>query len=224
MRVTAKFREYENGVTKGFVDYFINGSIVINGARLIEGKNGPFISMPTVEVGGEYRDIISGISREFSDKLLNAALAARDSNEKEASIGKGGDGHYEVHIGALDNPKGATKALASLTVSESIESEKSAFTIHNIRINQGETNMFVGMPSKRTNNPQYPYQNICAFLGDSKQFFDGLILGAAAEKLGLNRKAALNDRMMNAREKSDEKNHVNKEQAQEKHMEAEMAR
>ncbi|MGN0671727.1 MAG: septation protein SpoVG family protein [Anaerovoracaceae bacterium] len=205
MNIIANFRDYEHGATKGFADLIINGSIAINGATLVEGKNGYFVGLPDIEVNGEYREVISGVSREFADQMLDAVLKARDSAEKKASVGKGGDGHYDVHVGAIDNPRGVTKAMASFTVSESIDSEKSSFTINSIRVNQGRNGLFVGMPDRKTGNDDYPYEKICAFIGDSKNYFEGLIVGAAMEKTGLNRKVALEDRMKEAAEKSAEK-------------------
>lgn len=224
MRVTAKFRDYEHGATKGFVDFFINGSVVINGATLVQGKNGPFIGLPQIEVNGEYRDVISGVSKEFADKLLKATLEAREAEKKEASVGKGGDGYYDVHIGVLDNPKGAIRAMASVTVSEVIDSEKSAFTINSIRVNQGNHNMYLGMPSRRTNNEQYPYEKLCSFIGGSKKYIEGLVIGAAQEKLGIHRKAALADRVKDAAEKSAAKSLEDLENEQPVHANSSMAR
>lgn len=202
MLVKAKFRDYEHGATKGFVDFFVNGAIVVKGATLVEGRNGFFVSMPSIKVHDEYRDVITGVSKEFSEKLLEVALAAKNSEVKEASIGTGRGGYYDVHVGVIPEPKGAAKALASLTVRQSKEAEKSCFTINGIRVNQGEKNLFLGMPSKKTGNEQYPYAEVCTFLGDSKAFLDNLILAEAKDKLGIKKKASLNDRMKGAEEKS----------------------
>lgn len=202
MKVKAKFRDYENGVTKGFVDFFVNGAMVIKGATLVEGKNGYFVSMPSIKVHDEYRDVITGVSKEFSEKLLEATLAAKNSETKEASVGTGKGGYYDVHVGVIPEPKGAAKALASLTVRPSKEAEKSCFTINGIRVNQGEKNLFLGMPSKKTGNEQYPYAEVCTFLGESKAFLDNLILSEAKDKLGIKKKASLETRMKGAEDKS----------------------
>lgn len=202
MKVTAKFRDYENGATKGFVDFFVNGAIIIKGSTLVEGKNGMFVSMPSIKVHDEYRDVITGVSKEFSEKLLEAALAARNSEEKTASVGTGKGGYYDAHVGVIPEPKGAAKALASLTVRTSKDAEKSCFTINGIRVNQGEKNLFLGMPSKKTGNEQYPYAEVCTFFEESKAFLDNIILAEAKNKLGIKKKASLDNRMKGAEEKS----------------------
>lgn len=203
MKVTAKFRDYENGPTKGFVDFFVNGAIIIKGATLVEGKNGMFVSMPSIKVHDEYRDVITGVSKEFSEKLLEVALAARDSDVKTASVGTGKGSYYDAHVGVIPEPKGATKALASLTVRTSKEAEKSCFTINGIRVNQGEKNLFLGMPSKKTGNEQYPYAEVCTFFDESKAFLDNIILKEAKAKLGIKKKKeSLDNRMKGAEEKS----------------------
>ena len=204
MRVKAKFREYENGSTKGYVDFFVNGTVAIKGARLVEGKNGPFVSMPAIKGNNKYKDVITGISAEFSAKLLEAALAARDSDEKEARVGEEKDGYYDVHVGVIPEPKGATKALVSLTVKPSEFADKSYFTIQGIRVNQRKDGLAVIMPSKKTGNEEYPYENVCVFLGDSKDFLDKLILSDVKNKLGIEskKKPSLDSRVKDAEEKS----------------------
>lgn len=203
MKVTAKFREYENGATKGFVDFFVNGSIVIKGSTLVEGKNGFFVGLPQIKVGNEYRDVISGVSSEFKEKLCEAALAARDSETKQASVGTGIKGYYNVHVGVIPEPRGAAKALASVTVRESAEAEKSYFTINGIRVNQKEEKLFLGMPSKKTGNEEFPYAEVCSFLQDGKShFLENLILKEARNKLGIKKKPSLDNRLKGAEEKS----------------------
>lgn len=204
MKITAKFREYENGAMKGFVDLTVNGSVGIKDARLVEGSNGLFISMPQVKVGEEeYRDVVTGVSKEFAALALDAALAARDSEEKKATIGESSDLFYDTHATALTESENAVKALASLTVRESKEAEKSAFTINGIRVLQGERNMFLGMPSVKTDSEEYPYNDLCYFTHGSENFLTGLIVSKAMDALGIEKKPKLDERVGEAKEKKE---------------------
>lgn len=202
MRITAKFRDYENGATKGFVDFVVDGSIGIKDAKLVEGEFGPFIGFAQRKVGEEYRDVITGVSREFSEQLLQAAQAARESEDRKAVIGEKGKPFYNVRATALKDPKGATKALASLTVRENETSEKSMFTINDIRVIEGEKGLFVGLPSVKTKNESFPYSALCYFTGGSDRFLDNLILAKAKDALGIERKPSLSEKMNQATEKA----------------------
>ncbi len=52
-------------------------AVFLTGMRVIEGKNGLFVSMPSKkDVGGEYHDIYFPASREIRDQLQAAVLEA----------------------------------------------------------------------------------------------------------------------------------------------------
>ena len=53
---------------------------------------------------------------------------------------------------------------------------------------QGEKNMFIGMPSVKTDNPEFPYKDLCALTKGSKDFVTGLIIGEAMHALGIEKK------------------------------------
>lgn len=54
----------------------LNGCFAIRGIQVREGKNGPFISMPSRQVRGEYRDICFPCTREFKQSFDQAVLDA----------------------------------------------------------------------------------------------------------------------------------------------------
>ena len=54
----------------------INGCFAIRGAKLIQGKNGPFVSMPQRKVGDEYREVVFPITKEMRDQVNSMALDA----------------------------------------------------------------------------------------------------------------------------------------------------
>ena len=54
----------------------VNGCFAIRGAKLVQGKNGPFVSMPQRKMGEEYREVVFPVTREMHEKLNEAAVAA----------------------------------------------------------------------------------------------------------------------------------------------------
>ena len=42
----ARLHRLENGMVKAFVDVIFNGQLLVKGVRIVEGKNGMFITMP----------------------------------------------------------------------------------------------------------------------------------------------------------------------------------
>ena len=42
----ARLHKLENGMVKAFVDVIFNGQLLVKGVRIVEGKNGMFITMP----------------------------------------------------------------------------------------------------------------------------------------------------------------------------------
>ena len=54
----------------------LNGCFAIRGIQVREGKNGPFISMPSRQVRGEYRDICFPCTQEFKQTFDRAVLDA----------------------------------------------------------------------------------------------------------------------------------------------------
>ena len=54
----------------------LNGCFAIRGIQIREGKNGPFVSMPSRQVKGQYRDICSPCTAEFKQAFDHAVLGA----------------------------------------------------------------------------------------------------------------------------------------------------
>lgn len=204
MKITAKFREFENesGTMKGYADLYVDGSVGIKDVRLMNGSHGMFLGMPTVKVGDEYKEVVTGVSKEFAAQALEAVLAAKESEEKRASIGEAGNLFYDAHATALQASDKSTKALASLTIRGEKDAKKSAFTINNIRVVQGEKGLFASMPSEKTENPDFPYNSLCVITKENVGFVNNLIVAKAKDALGIERKSNLEDRVGEAKEKA----------------------
>ena len=84
----------------------VNGCFAIRGAKLVQGKNGPFVSMPQKKVGEEYKDIVFTTTREMYDKLNATAIAAY-GQAMDAMAEK----HRQSQQTAASAPTGPTMAM-----------------------------------------------------------------------------------------------------------------
>ena len=66
-----------SGATKAFCDVSVLDSIVINGLRVVEGKEGLFVSMPQ-EAGkdGKWYNTVIPLKREVKDQIERIVLEA----------------------------------------------------------------------------------------------------------------------------------------------------
>lgn len=65
------------GATKAFCDIAIEDSLMINGVRIVESKDGLFVSMPR-EAGkdGKWYNTVIPLSREIKDEIEKVVLEA----------------------------------------------------------------------------------------------------------------------------------------------------
>jgi stage V sporulation protein G len=65
------------GPTKAFCDISVLGGLVINGLRVVAGKEGLFVSMPR-EVGkdGKWYNTVTAVKRELKDEIDKVVLEA----------------------------------------------------------------------------------------------------------------------------------------------------
>ncbi len=66
-----------DGATKAFCDMSVMDSLVINGLRVVEGKDGLFVSMPR-EAGkdGKWYNTVIPLNREIKDEIEKVVLEA----------------------------------------------------------------------------------------------------------------------------------------------------
>ena len=61
--------------TKAFVDLELDGTLVIKGLTLVEGKNGLFLSFPSKEgKNGKYYNSIYSLDKEWTQILQDACI------------------------------------------------------------------------------------------------------------------------------------------------------
>lgn len=54
----------------------LNGCFAIRGVKVVQGEKGPFVSMPSYKVNGEYKDVCFPVTKEFRDQMHTAVLGA----------------------------------------------------------------------------------------------------------------------------------------------------
>ncbi len=54
----------------------VNGCFAIRGAKLVQGKNGPFVSMPQRQTKDGYQEVVFPITKEMRDVVNNMAVSA----------------------------------------------------------------------------------------------------------------------------------------------------
>ena len=83
-----------NESIKGTASVNINGAFAIRGVKIIEGRNGLFVSMPSYKVGNEYKDICFPITQECRKRLNDAVIGAYEQalTQSQSSMAK----HHEM--------------------------------------------------------------------------------------------------------------------------------
>jgi len=108
-------------ITKGkneYVFYDIQyGSVIITGCRVIEGKNGDFLAMPSRESNGEYYPVVY-LSHDLGDQFMEWIEDADDNEDWEEVE----DDFYLRHA-EDDKPKRKSKKKAKTVVEDDEDDE-----------------------------------------------------------------------------------------------------
>ena len=65
-----------NGNILASLTFDVNGCFAVRGAKLVQGKNGPFVSMPQRQTKGGYQEVVFPITKEMRDMINNMAVSA----------------------------------------------------------------------------------------------------------------------------------------------------
>lgn len=82
MKVEAKVFKSDKAWLKGIASITIDDCFVVKNIKIINGKNGLFISMPNYKTAnGEYKDICFPINAETREQITNAIM--KEYNKEE---------------------------------------------------------------------------------------------------------------------------------------------
>ena len=65
-----------NGNILASLTFDVNGCFAVRGAKLVQGKNGPFVSMPQRQTKGGYQEVVFPITKEMREIVNNVAVSA----------------------------------------------------------------------------------------------------------------------------------------------------
>ena len=84
--VRVRIVKKEDSKLKAVASITIDDCFVVHDIKVIEGKEGYFISMPSKKTpDGEYRDIVHPINTETREKIIEEVLKAYEKAEKEGT-------------------------------------------------------------------------------------------------------------------------------------------
>ncbi len=67
---------HTSGSTLATASVDLNGVFAIRGVKVVQGTNGPFVSMPSYKTRDGFRDVCFPVTKEFREQLNNAVLGA----------------------------------------------------------------------------------------------------------------------------------------------------
>ena len=85
MKITnVKITDFNKDNLKAFVSVTLDNCFILTGIKIMDGKNGVWVSMPQQKVKEEYKDIYFPITKEFRAELHSAILAEYNGNDTGA--------------------------------------------------------------------------------------------------------------------------------------------
>ena len=74
----------DEGKMKAVASVTFDGEVVVHDIKVIDGRNGLFIAMPSKKMGeGDFRDIAHPLTSETRNKIKEAILDAYDNIDEE---------------------------------------------------------------------------------------------------------------------------------------------
>jgi stage V sporulation protein G len=196
------------GSTVAFASVAVDDLVAIRGIRVVDGEKGKFVTMPQSKSEKEdgkveYHDIAHPINGDLRKDMSAAVL---DEYKRVAALSPEERGYeapdmsavnnkriedikLDIRVYPLDDPKGSTKAFASVAVDDVV--------IRGVRVVDGEKGLFVTMPQSKSEKEEgkVEYHDIAFPLnGDLRKEISKAILDEykAAEK-SVDRKQTLAD-------------------------------
>lgn len=136
----------ENSNVKAYADVTIGNAITLKGMKLVAGKNGDFVAMPThkYEKDGEdkYADIFYPKSEEARTALLETFQKAYEAEDKYAYSDGVTNPEFTVTVSPVENSSTSLKAWVSLNIGDE-------YVVRNIAINETSKGLMVNFPSAK---------------------------------------------------------------------------
>lgn len=121
----------------------IDDNIVVKGVKILNGSNGPFVSMPrykTKDMDGKeiYKDVVYLKTKEARESLTKAVQEAYRECVMRLDKKLSAQNRLEVKVSVYEGREDHLRGIAQITVGNTV--------IKNIRIMEGKNGLFVSMP------------------------------------------------------------------------------
>lgn len=150
-----------DGPAKAIGTLVVNGEFAVHGVKVMDGRNGLYVAMPSEKRNGEYQDVVFPVTKEARASIDNAVLATYEklaaSPEKtlknEIATPEKPVSKVYAQMHAVDSETSQTKAAGQMTID-------SCLVVTGIKLNEGtnkdgQTKTFVAMPGKPNENGEY---------------------------------------------------------------------
>ncbi len=135
----------DNGGRIATATLLINNMFLIHGVTLVSGKNGIFVSMPSIKKSdGSYQDYVFFTTKEEREKIT--MLVMKDYLNRVSFFNEPITSNMKVNL--FLEEKGKQKAYATVVVDEK-------FNINRIRVMEGKDGLFVSMPQYKDRHGEY---------------------------------------------------------------------
>ena len=148
--------EQGKGNLLAFASVTLGGCFAVQDLRVMDGKNGPFVAMPSkMGTDKQYHDTSFPTTAAMREKLNTAVMERYQSGEQftPRDSGAKSDATMSVDVKIYPtqqsgNDKSNLLAYASVTLG-------GCFAINNVRVMNGKKGPFMAMPSKMGKDKQY---------------------------------------------------------------------
>ncbi len=150
-----------DGPAKAIGTLVVNGEFAVHGVKVVDGKSGLYVAMPSEKRNGEYQDVVFPVTKEARASIDNAVLTTYEklaaSPEKtlknEIATPEKPVSKVYAQMHAVDSETSQTKAAGQMTID-------SCLVVTGIKLNEGtnkdgQTKTVVAMPGKPNENGKY---------------------------------------------------------------------
>lgn len=153
-----------DGPAKAIGTLIVNGEFAVHGIKVVDGKNGLYVAMPSEKRNGGYEDVVFPVTKEARAAIDSAVLGTYEklAASPEATIKNDivtptkpvSTVYAQMHN--VDSDKTQTKAAGQITIDK-------CFVVTGVKLNEGtnsegQTKTFVAMPAKP--NPTGGYDDV----------------------------------------------------------------
>ena len=170
-----KIKDEDSNVL-AYADLSIGGAFAIKGIKIMNGSNGPFVSMPNYKIlkdgQEEFHDICFPITAEFRKKLYSNILSAYDGSKKPTIT--------DVKCTAFESDN--LKGFADVTFDD-------CFVVSGVKVMDGSNGPFVSMPNyKAEKDGQEEFRDICfPTTAEFREEFNNAVMDAYNKSLDLSK-------------------------------------